>query len=622
MRLVEYVLQCWRFFSLRSPRVQEIPALRGPEGEYGRRLATRAGQLCETKRRHQLLWIVLLGSAIATTCAAASALWFHLQLTWLLGPVTLLVWTFRRLTLSTSRYRELYAMVRFYECGLARLHSRWQGEGVSGEEYRPTHHLYAADLDLFGTGSVFEMLCTARTGIGRDTLARWLLCPASPVEIRARQNAIMELSANLDLQERWAAAGEADPSRVTSSTLAKWAQDPAVYFHPAVRVLAPLLPLLMLAVFLLRSLGLLGAHWLVIVGSLVALEIAVAGLCRKRVRFIARGVTLPSFELGLLAPLLDRFRQEPFCSPLLNQLQSHLSTAVLTSRREIARLRLWSWLLDLQQSEYFAAVCSLLLWKTNVAILVEGWRMRHCRGVIGGLEVVGQFEALLCFARYSFENPEHTFPSIAPDGPAFFHARSLGHPLLPASQCVPCDLSLDSRRLQIMILSGSNMSGKSTLLRAVGVNTVLAMAGAPVRASHLAMSPLGIGCSIAVRDSLLAGKSHFFVEAERLKGILASALGKRALVLLDEVLSGTNSEDRLFGTRAVLGRLLCSGAVVIVTTHDLALTELAIEFRGRASNAHFEETYENGLLRFDYKLRPGVITRTNGANVIAALGLL
>jgi len=618
MHVVHYLLQFWRHLKVWAPRAVETSALHGPEAEYGRRLVTHAEQLQKMRKRHQLVWICF----VVSIGAAASALWLHVQWSWLLLPVALLGWSFRGLTLSARHCKKLYSLVRFYECGLSRLHSRWQGQGVSGEEYRPAEHTYAVDLDLFGPGSLFELLCTARTGIGRITLANWLLHRASPAEIGARQEAIIELRNNLELQEQWAVAGKADPSRVTSSTLAQWAEGPGLEFQTAVRLLAPILSVLMLAVFVLHGFGYLGAHWLVAVCILVGLEVAVAVLCRRRVRSIAENVALPAFELSLLAPLLDRFQREPFSSPLLNRLRSHLSPNTQTSRRAISRLRLWSWLLDLRQNEYFAAAFSLLLWKTNVAILVENWRARNGRRVMEWLDVVGQFEALLCLARYSFENPQHTFPIITTDGPALFHALDLGHPLIPAGDCISCDVSLDCLQSQVMILSGSNMSGKSTLLRSVGVNAVLAMAGAPVRASRLEMSAFRIGCSISVHDCLVDGKSRFLAEVERLKEILAAARAEKAIVLLDEVLGGTNSQDRLFGTQAVLDRLLRCGAVAIVTTHDLALTALVNEFPGRTTNAHFEEIYENGRMQFDYKLRPGVLTRTNGANVIAALGLL
>jgi DNA mismatch repair ATPase MutS len=203
-----------------------------------------------------------------------------------------------------------------------------------------------------------------------------------------------------------------------------------------------------------------------------------------------------------------------------------------------------------------------------------------------------------------------------------FLAEALGHPLLDRHTCVRCDMRLDAKGTQLIMVSGSNMSGKSTLLRSVGLNSVLAFAGAPVRAARLQISPLQIGCSISVHDSLIRAKSRFQAEVERLKWILTLSRTNNILFLLDEMLGGTNSADRLFGARAVLEQLAASGAVGLVTTHDLALTEVVKALDGRALNVHFEERYENGEMRFDYRMRPGVLTRTNGVEVMAALGLL
>jgi DNA mismatch repair ATPase MutS len=177
--------------------------------------------------------------------------------------------------------------------------------------------------------------------------------------------------------------------------------------------------------------------------------------------------------------------------------------------------------------------------------------------------------------------------------------------------------------VQLVMVSGSNMSGKSTLLRSIGTNSVLALAGAPVRASRLHISALQIGCSIAVHDSLLEAKSQFQSEVERLKWIIALSRTNNVLFLLDEVLGGTNSNDRFVGARTVIHELTGNGgAVGLITTHDLALTNIVKGLDGRAINMHFEEYYDNGEMRFDYRLRPGVLTRTNGLNVMAALGLL
>jgi len=280
------------------------------------------------------------------------------------------------------------------------------------------------------------------------------------------------------------------------------------------------------------------------------------------------------------------------------------------------------WLLNLRQSEYVALPSSLILWGTNLAILIERWRQRNREGLARWLDLLGQFEALLCLARYYYENPDHTFAIVKPQSSAFFQAKALGPPLLDSKTCVRCDLQLDAQGTQLAMVSGSNMSGKSTLLRSVGLNSVLALAGAPVRAGRLQISPLQLGCSIAVQDSLLQGKSRFQAEVERLKWILALSRDNNILFLLDEVLAGTNSNDRCFGARAVIEQLIGSGSVGLVTTHDLALTDAINVLDGRAINVHFEEHYENGEMQFDYRMRPGVLTHTHGANVMAALGLL
>ena len=347
-----------------------------------------------------------------------------------------------------------------------------------------------------------------------------------------------------------------------------------------------------------------------------------AAFLLKKTRLTAANLVLPSFELELLAPLLDRFETLHFQCPLLKSLQLQLTASSGLSSKQIRILRLWAWLLNLRQIEYFALLASPILWGTNLAICIEHWRQRNREGLARWLDSLGQFEALLCLARYYYENPDHTFAVLKRESSPLFQADALGHPLLDRQTCVRCDMRLDAKGTQLIMVSGSNMSGKSTLLRSVGLNSVLALAGAPVRAARLQISPLQIGCSISVHDSLLQAKSRFQAEVERLKWILALSRTNNILFLLDEMLGGTNSADRLFGARAVIEQLAASGAVGLVTTHDLALIEVVKALDGRALNVHFEEHYEDGEMRFDYRMRPGVLTRTNGVNVMAALGLL
>ncbi len=618
MHILRFFLQSWRVFARRATRVAPASPKCGPAAEYARRLTRHAEQLQKVRTRYELLWICFVISSLTAVGAAALALNWGLPWIWIALPTAVLAWTGKSLSRHARLHNQLDAVVRFYERGMERLRNAWQGCGIAGEDYEPTQHLYSADLDLFGHGSLFEMLCTARTGIGRAMLARWLLHPASPPEILARQEAVAELRTLLDLQEQWAATGDANPAHVNDSGLEEWAQAPAVEFPAALRAASLTLPAALLLMAALARFGFV-AHSSVALGLIVILEVLLAAAAFRRVRSVAEDVVLPAFELGIIAPLLQCFQGAAFRSPLLLQLQSKLAGPTGPTSREIRRLRRWTFLLELRRSEYFAAILSVLLWKTNVAIAVERWRVRNGLQLSAWLEVIGQFEALLCMARYSYENPEHIFPRIRLAGPASFKAEGLGHPLLSSERCIRCDVALEPGRHSLMIVSGSNMSGKSTLLRSIGLNAALAMAGAPVRASRMETSPLELGCSIALHDSLTDGKSRFRVEVERLKEIVRLARRDNVLVLLDEVLGGTNSTDRLYGTRAVVDRLRGSGAVCVLTTHDLALTNIAVELNGCAINVHFQETYENGKMSFDYTLRPGVLARTNGANIIAAL---
>jgi DNA mismatch repair ATPase MutS len=343
---------------------------------------------------------------------------------------------------------------------------------------------------------------------------------------------------------------------------------------------------------------------------------------RKMTTRTAADIGLPSFELAVLAPLCDRFERENFQCPLLKSLQSQLMALSGRASRRIRVLSRLVWLLDLRKSEYFALPSLLLLWGTNFALLIERWRRQNRKYLGQWLDSLGQFEALLCLARYYYENPGHTFAVIKPQSAALFHAKNLGHPLLDRDTCIKCDLQLEAGGIQLMMVSGSNMSGKSTLLRSVGVNAVLALCGAPVCANRLEISRLQIACSIGVQDSFAQSKSRFQAEVERLKAILVLSRANSTLFLLDELLSGTNSNDRYCGAKAIIEQLLANGAAGLVTTHDLALTEVVKAAEERAINVHFQERYENGEMQFDYRMRAGVLTSTNGVNIMAALGLL
>ena len=303
------------------------------------------------------------------------------------------------------------------------------------------------------------------------------------------------------------------------------------------------------------------------------------------------------------AALLERIEQERYHSPHLASLNSNGGQP----SRQIARLARLFNQLDSRHNQFFAPLPALLLWAAHFTIPIHQWRLAHGPFIHRWIEALGEFEALSSLAGYAYEHPADPFPHIIP-GPALFDGVNLAHPLLPAPRVVPNSIRLGAGQ-PLVIVSGSNMSGKSTLLRTIGVNTVLALAGAPVRAESLTLSNLALGASIRVVDSLQEGRSRFFAEITRLRTLVDLTRGATPLLfLLDELLSSTNSHDRLIGATAVVQGLLHRSALGVITTHDLALTQI------EGLNLHFEDT-------FDYTIRPGVVTRSNALELMRSIGL-
>jgi DNA mismatch repair ATPase MutS len=263
----------------------------------------------------------------------------------------------------------------------------------------------------------------------------------------------------------------------------------------------------------------------------------------------------------------------------------------------------------------------LLLWDIHWVVALERWRIRAGKHVRPWLEAVGDTEALASLAGFAFDEPGYTFPEI--DHEPRFESTALGHPLIATGKRVSNDVALKGPGTALVI-TGSNMSGKSTLLRAIGVNAVLALAGAPVCARRLVLGPVRVAASMRVRDSLSEGVSRFYAEVRKLKAVLERARASRvpaALFLLDEVLHGTNSRERIIGARAILRELVRCGALGAISTHDLALGEIEPDLAGDAVNVHFEEQVAGDTMTFDYVLRPGVVKSSNALRIMQMVGI-
>jgi MutS domain V len=583
-------------------------------------------RLLEERRRQAEAIAVrerLLGSTrLAVFALGAGQAWLTfglgwLSAWWLVVPAAAFAVAFVGRERVAAAWRRALRAAGVYERALARLENRWRGTGQPGDRFVDEHHPNSTDLDLFGTGSLFELLCTARTRKGEDTLAAWLKAPATPEEIRARQAAVDDLRGRLGLREDLALLGADVPAGVDLDRLAAWGAAPPVLTSRPARV----------AAFVLGALGglsLIGWLFFETTSLPFAVMLLVEGafflwLRRPVIRVIAP-IDRKAHDLAVFAGLLARLEREPFQAPRLRELQAALDTGGAPPSRRIAQLGRLVEMLDSRRNPLFAPIAPVLLWGTQLAFAVEAWRATSGPAVPRWLAALGEIEALCALATYAYENPTDPFPEIAADGPCF-DGRALGHPLIPRERCVRNDLCLGGER-RVLIVSGSNMSGKSTLLRTAGVNAVLALAGAPVRAERLRLSPLVVGATLRIQDSLQEGKSRFFAEITRVRQLVDLAPGHPPLFfLLDEIFHGTNSHDRRQGAEAIVRGLIDRGAIGLVTTHDLALAAIADRLAPRAANVHFEDQLVDGTMTFDYRMRPGVVQHSNALALMRAVGL-
>jgi DNA mismatch repair ATPase MutS len=337
---------------------------------------------------------------------------------------------------------------------------------------------------------------------------------------------------------------------------------------------------------------------------------------------VLASVQLVLDELGPTCSLLRLMARGTFVAPRLAALRARLQESGVASV-ELGRLSGSLRRIESLRHELVGAIGYPLLWPAREALAIERWRLLHGRHLAGWLQALGEFEALLSAAGYADEHPDHVFAEMTSSDSPLLEADGLGHPLLPAEACVRNDLRLGGAHPRLQLLSGANMAGKSAWLRTIGLAVVMAQAGLPVRARRLRLTPLSLGVSIGDGDSLLDGESRFLAEIRRLRSIFDLAAGNTpTLFLLDELLSGTNPQDRIAGAGALLEGLLSRGAIGLCSTHDLELTRIADRPGALAANAHFASELANGELRFDYRLRPGVVTRSNALDLMRSVGLV
>ncbi|MFL5339165.1 MAG: MutS-related protein [Gemmataceae bacterium] len=508
----------------------------------------------------------------------------------------------------TRRQRDrLDRLTEYYAWRLDCLAGRWAGRGRTGEQFADTDHAYAGDLDLFGRGGLFELLAVTQSPVGEETLAGWLLAPAGPAEITERQAAAAELRPDLELRERLYLSGSANLANVDLPALRTWLEQPPKSGRGWLRGAVVGTAAGVVATAAGMAFAPAGAAPFV---AACLLHLALAGWWRWRYVGEYTAAEQRVLDLADVAEALRPLARNAFRAERLREIQSALDPTPTWS------FHLLAWL---GRRVRAAPPLAILLYLTSAALWIDHWRAAARALIQKQFWAWGELEALASLATFSAEHPDDPFPEFAADGP-LLHAEELGHPLLADEKSVRNDVQLDQTS-SVLLVSGSNMSGKSTLLRTVGVNAVLAQAGATVRASRLRMSPLAIGATLRIQDSLQAGRSRFYAELLRIRQVQDLAAGPRTLLFLfDELLHGTNSRDRRTGAEAIVRTLLEANAIGLLTTHDLSLTDIA-EHLPRTANVHFADRVEEGELVFDYRMWPGVVGHSNALALMRAVGI-
>ena len=518
--------------------------------------------------------------------------------------------------------REDFAKMRLSlnERGQLRLQGRWHDFPSTGEGRVPDGHLYAGDLDITGRGSLFQRLDDTGTAAGEQRLLDWLMTPGlSATAIHARQDAVRELAPLIDFRQTLVSearmAGKkdkADPSRFLA-----WAEAPSTL--QAIRwawPVAHVLPVLTIGAGLLAANEVINALPFYIG---LAIQIGIVVVTRKPIGAMWEALAMGERGFIRFEETFASVDAQKFTGPRLAALQKGLMEGPPVSARLRTFARLMGFAELKHSGQMHPIINALTLWDLLVLFRIDRWRETLGKGARQWFESLAELEALSSFATWHFERPQDAFPEVD-DGPVHVEATHLGHPLL--ERPIRNDVRLGAPGAAL-IITGSNMSGKTTLMRAMGLNTVMALAGLPVCATGMKVSRAQVLTSMRVKDSLERGVSYFYAEVQRIKAVLDTAKEHRdrCLFFLDELFMGTNAKERQIASRQLLLMLLDLGAAGAVTTHDLSICELTQERPETISNVHFRDEVKEGEMTFDYLLRDGVVQTTNALEVLRRAGV-
>ena len=596
--------------------------MEGPKEQYEKRRTYYARRLEKLTQTINRLSNVRLAMFFAG-CALAVFLYMTQSSSLGLGILLFTVVSFAALVFwhQTLRTKQNYIQVLYeiYDQALKRLAGEWKSFPDTGEDFKNSDHPYSEDLDLFGFSSLFQWINTAKTFRGREKLKEWLTEP--PVEsgvIQKKQEAIKELAINLAWRHRFMAEAGTTKRPLNSPTrIIEWAKTyDTSYLRPGIVILARALPIITLAFLLLYFLTSRVSFWYPLAGFLIQTAILFAGKQRGKA---LEAVYAYKDSIRIYEKMLERFEKRTFKSDYLQDLKKGLhdrdGKAAFEQIRKLSDL---AERISNRGNSMFLVINIFTLWDIQCMIALESWKEKSGRSLSRWVDTVAELEGLASLAIIHFDHQEWALPEIVTENPGLV-AVKMGHPLL--SNTTSNNLSIQ-KRSGILLITGSNMSGKSTLLRTVGINLVLAYAGAPVCARSFSCSMMQIYSCMRVSDNLGENISSFYAELLRIKQIVsASKTEGKIFFLLDEIFKGTNSQDRHAGAKVLIRQLSKAGAMGMVSTHDLELGDLERESERRVRNYHFREFYKNDEIYFDYKLRPGISITRNAMYLIKMAGI-
>ena len=488
-----------------------------------------------------------------------------------------------------------------------------------GSQHSMHEHYYANDMDIFGQASLFRFLNRTVSEMGSAQLANWLLNPADKSEIPARQQAIKELSTRAEwLQNLQAFGKESSVNMLTYNRLQHWLYEPAGFTWKPLKLLRWILPAISVGISVAAIFSYVPMS--VFYFTMLAMAI-IAFRLEKNVQAVHNRLGKMVDELKTLSRSIAWIEKENFESPLLQQLQGEFKQRYNTASQNIQQLEKILDRLDLRFNIVLSLPLNLLfLWNMQQCLELERWKKNHDADVNHWFNNLGIFEALGSFAVIYFNNPSWCFPVLKEEH-FFIEAANMGHPLIKADKRVNNFIDIENKG-SIMLVTGSNMAGKSTYLRSIGINVILAMAGAPVCADRFSLSPVQLLSSMRIADNLEESTSTFYAELKKLKTVIDKVNNnEKVFILLDEILRGTNSLDRHAGSEALIKQLIKKEAAAIIATHDVALAALEKTYPQNIHNYHFDVQVSQEELYFDYELKPGVCTSMNASILMKKIGI-